>query len=351
MPTLVLEHLSKSFSGTQALADVSLSVEQGQVMALLGPSGCGKSTLLALIAGLETPDAGQVTWDGQSLAGVPPHKRQFSLMFQDFALFPHLNVSDNIAFGLRMMHMPGTEIRKRVSEVLDLVGLAGFDRRDVHNLSGGEQQRVALARALITRPRLLMLDEPLGALDRALRERLLAELDDILRDLRQTALYVTHDQAEAFAIADRLVVLNAGRVEQVNTPQEIYCCPASPFVARFLDMTNLLPAQMQGGQAQTSLGTIPVPEATFQGVATLLLRPDAARLGETGPWVLRGTIVGRSFRGVYQRVIISVNGQQLAFDFPTSLVLPDIGAPLALSLDVPEAIRVFPGAGESITPG
>ena len=201
---------------------MSFDVASSEIVCLLGPSGCGKTTLLNIIAGLEQPESGQVLVEGQDIAGTPVHRRGFGLMFQDLALFPHKNVRDNVAFGLRMANLAPQAIDLRVREVLELVGLAGFEQRDVNQLSGGEQQRVALARSLAPRPRLLMLDEPLSSLDRALRERLMNELRDILTRVGQTAIYVTHDQQEAFALADRVVILNAGRVAQIGTPQQVY---------------------------------------------------------------------------------------------------------------------------------
>jgi ABC-type Fe3+/spermidine/putrescine transport system ATPase subunit len=216
---LLVKDVHKSFGQTRALAGVSFDIQPGETLALLGPSGCGKSTLLNVIAGLETPDHGEVHWDGMPLAGMPAHKRGFGLMFQDYALFPHLSVARNVAFGLEVAKQERQAIESRVDEMLALVGLEDYAQREPDTLSGGEQQRVALARALAPGPRLLMLDEPLGALDRALREDLLKELRYILQQIHQTALYVTHDQEEAFSIADRVAVMRLGRTEQVGTPR------------------------------------------------------------------------------------------------------------------------------------
>ena len=258
---LEIEHISRRFDRTLAVQDVSFQVAPGEVVAVLGPSGCGKSTVLSIVAGLLTPDAGDICWAGQSLANVPAYQRGFGLMFQDFVLFPHRNVFDNVAFGLQIAGLPAPEIQQRVSEALELVGLPGFGGRDVNTLSGGEQQRVALARSLAPRPRLLMLDEPLGALDRALRERLVEDLRLILRRMHQTALYVTHDQEEAFVLADRVVLMNAGRVEQIGSPAELYNHPATEFAARFLGMDNLLPGRRVcdtgGCWIETALGRWP----------------------------------------------------------------------------------------------
>ncbi len=345
MSILSVREISKAFGSTQALDKISFEMDGGEIMALLGPSGCGKSTLLAIIAGLENPDQGEVRWDGASLAGVAPHLRGFGLMFQDFALFPHMNVYANVAFGLKMAHMSPPETDKRVKDMLDMVGLPQLGERDVNTLSGGEQQRVALARALATHPRLLMLDEPLGALDRNLRERLMADLQAILHTMHQTAIYVTHDQEEAFAIADRVILMNAGRIEQSGTPQEIYHDPRSIFVARFLEMTNLVPATVRknGNQmiANTVLGSF-VVEAKSEGEAMLLIRPDMAHLDEQGPGVLRGTLSSISFRGSRQRVSMQVGQVSMSFDFPPVVALPAAGASVAVSFDPREAIKVFP---------
>jgi ABC-type Fe3+/spermidine/putrescine transport system ATPase subunit len=268
MAGLELFDIYKSFGATQAVRGVSFEVAEREIIALLGPSGCGKSTVLALIAGLETPDSGDVRWDGISLLDTPPHLRGFGLMFQDFALFPHMSVLDNVAYGLRMARLPPGQVPLRVAEMLELVGLPGFEGRDVNTLSGGEQQRVALARSLAPHPRLLMLDEPLGSLDRNLRERLVLDLRTILRRMQQTAIYVTHDQEEAFVLADRVAVMNAGRIEQMDTPQSVYRRPASAFVARFLGFTNLLPgySQQKDGRAtiETKIGTLPALAVPFE---------------------------------------------------------------------------------------
>ena len=210
MPLLQLHQLSKFFTGTLAVQNISLSLDQGQILCLLGPSGCGKTPLLRLIAGLEIPDAGRIFFAGKDISTTPPHRRDFGLMFQEFALFPHKSTGQNVAFGLQMKCE--ADVESRVREMLELVGLAGFTERDINSLSGGERQRVALARSLAPNPRLLMLDEPLGSLDRALRERLMLEIRQILKTVGLTAIYVTHDQTEAFAVADRIGVMNQGHL-------------------------------------------------------------------------------------------------------------------------------------------
>jgi spermidine/putrescine transport system ATP-binding protein len=243
---LEVQHIQKNYEGRPLLNDISFQLEEGETICLLGASGSGKSTLLRIIAGLETPDSGSVSFDGVDLTTVPPHLRDFGLVFQDYALFPHLNVFDNVAFGLKMRRLPSIEINQRVVSALGTVNLSGFETRRVTELSGGEQQRVALARALATRPRLLMFDEPLGALDRTLREDLLNQLRLILHHTNIPSIYVTHDQEEAFAIADRVLILHGGRIICEGTPVEVWSNPGSAFVAGFLGLGNILAGRILG---------------------------------------------------------------------------------------------------------
>lgn len=278
---LELRNLFKSFGSQLVVNDISVTLAEGQTLVIIGPSGCGKSTLLSIIAGLIQPDNGEVLWNGQSLVEVPTHERSFGLMFQDYALFPHLNVADNVAFGLH-----ASDRLTLASESLERVGLAGFEKRDVQTLSGGEQQRVALARALAPRPRLLMLDEPLGALDRALREQLTVELRELLHDNKQTAIYVTHDQQEAFGIADSVMVMRAGQIEQIDAPEVVYNTPANEWVKNFLGPGRLVEGEIgkgADGQAEisTSVGVWPLPahaeSATPGDKVVMLLRAEGVR--------------------------------------------------------------------------
>ena len=243
---LEVRHLFKTYEGKPLLNDISFQVDTGETICLLGASGSGKSTLLRIIAGLEESDAGFVSFNGIDLASTPPHLRDFGLVFQDYALFPHLNVNDNVAFGLKMRRLPQSEIVERVASSLKLVNLSGFENRKVTDLSGGEQQRVALARALATRPRLLMFDEPLGALDRTLREDLLHELRTILHHTQIPAIYVTHDQEEAFTLADRVLILHDGAIVRAGTPSDVWAEPESAFVARFLGLGNVFEGGVRG---------------------------------------------------------------------------------------------------------
>jgi ABC-type Fe3+/spermidine/putrescine transport system ATPase subunit len=328
---LHLIDVSKNYNGAPALVSVNLTVTEGEIVCLLGPSGCGKTTLLRVVAGLEQPDAGRLLLDGEDLVRVPVHRRNFGLMFQEFALFPHRSVGENIAFGLRMgaagKQMRAAEIAQRVEQMLALVDLSGYGSRSVFALSGGERQRVALARSLAPNPRLLMLDEPLGSLDRALREELMVELRTILKQVGVTALYVTHDQEEAYAVSDRLVVMNRGRIEQVGAPQAVYSRPANEFVARFLGLQNLVPAIRD--PAHPALWRTPVGQFELDGEPaqgqTLLIRPQAVRTWTTdGNEPQVNQIVGRLecclFRGSHYRIEVAVDGadsaQRLVFELP-----------------------------------
>jgi spermidine/putrescine transport system ATP-binding protein len=240
LPEIRLVDLAKHFRDVRAVDSVSMDIRSGEFFSLLGPSGCGKTTTLRMIGGFELPTYGRIELRGRDVTLDPPDKRPVNMVFQSYALFPHLDVGGNIAFGLRRRRVPGSEARRRVAEILDLVNLAGYERRRPHELSGGQQQRVALARALVNRPNVLLLDEPLGALDLKLRKRLQIELKRIQTEVGITFVYVTHDQEEALTMSDRIAVMNHGRVEQLGTPEELYERPATRFVADFIGTTNLL---------------------------------------------------------------------------------------------------------------
>jgi ABC-type Fe3+/spermidine/putrescine transport system ATPase subunit len=240
MALLSIQQLTKCFGPIRAVSDLSLEVERGEFFGLLGPSGCGKTTVLRMIAGLETPDQGRIDFDGKDVSGLPPESRGFGFVFQNYALFPHLNVQDNVAFGLRARKIPKEEIARRVSRALEMVQLPGFERRPVSEISGGQQQRVALARAISIEPALLLLDEPLSNLDSALREETRKELRDLVTRLGLTAIYVTHDQDDAFELCDRIAVMDEGRILQTGSPRELYERPEHVAVARFLGRNNLI---------------------------------------------------------------------------------------------------------------
>ncbi|MCB0060951.1 MAG: ABC transporter ATP-binding protein [Caldilineaceae bacterium] len=356
---LTVEHVSKAYTaGQPVLNDISLRMAEGEVLCLLGPSGCGKSTLLRIIAGLETADTGTLTLDGRDLTSIPVHRRHFGLMFQDFALFPHRTVAENVAFGLRMAGMARKAIAARVAEVLALVALEGYEDRSIFALSGGERQRVALARSLAPNPRLLMLDEPLGSLDRTLRDELVTELRSILKAIHVTALYVTHDQQEAFTIADRLVVMRKGEIEQIGAPAVVYQQPASAFVARFLGFHNLL----SFSHAQRIIPNFPLEEAATETPLLIMIRPDAVKAiacgsgqpvdAETAPWLV-GRVQQLVFLGAAYRLTITAThaavpgALHLSFDIPTIQIAPHLAG---LTVDSLVALSLESSAICSIQP-
>ncbi|MGE0085715.1 MAG: ABC transporter ATP-binding protein [Desulfococcaceae bacterium] len=345
MELLEVSDLHKAFDDRSALESVSFGLDRGHILCLLGPSGCGKTTLLRLIAGLETPDQGKILFDGKDMTAVPPHLREFGMMFQEYALFPHKNVYENLAFGLEMQGMDSPAIRRHVTEMLELVGMQGFEKRDTALLSGGERQRVALARSLAPRPRLLMLDEPLGSLDRALRERLIAELRKILRQVNVTAIYVTHDQAEAFAIADRIALFNRGKLIQKGTPEELYKSPSSITAARFLGFHNLLDGKIAAdGIIETALGQIRSGCTTHRNgeSVTVLIPPECAQVAgdsdtvrKEGIFLIYGRVRESIFQGSFYRVHLEIrDGQVLVFHLPNTISRPEPGENLALEADM-----------------
>ena len=301
---LEVHHFFKTYEGKPLLNDISFAVDTGETVCLLGASGSGKSTLLRIIAGLEEADSGFVSFDGQDLTSIPAHRRDFGLVFQDYALFPHLNVSENVAFGLKMRRLPHDEIAERVVSSLELVNLSGFEKRQVTDLSGGEQQRVALARALATRPRLLMFDEPLGALDRTLREDLLNELRSILHHTNIPAIYVTHDQEEAFTIADRVLILHDSEIVREGTPVAVWADPRSAFVARFLGLGNVLQGEVKGKgkegewEVETGFGgfTVRCEHKHQMGEKIHLLARPLAALAKRGPNIIHGVVADVIFQ-------------------------------------------------------
>lgn len=320
---LEAQQIVKSYGAQPVLRGISFGVAAGEIVCLLGPSGCGKSTLLRVIAGLDREYSGTVCFDGAPIDQVAVHQRGFGFMFQEYALFPHRTVGQNIAFGLRMQRQPGAVVERRVREMLDLVGLSGYARRSIFELSGGERQRVALARSLAPQPRLLMLDEPLGALDRTLRERLSEELREIIKRVDLTSVYVTHDQAEAFAVADRILLMNRGQIVQDGSPADVYRHPASVFAARFLGFNNLLPATPIAADGpdmimQTPIGPLRVARARADHAAVVLIRPEAALLPRSGGEnIIEGEVLRRSFRGDAERLVVRhASGTELELDLP-----------------------------------
>ncbi len=333
MAFLELRHIHKGYEGKPLLRDLSFTVERGEIVSLLGPSGSGKTTTLRIIAGLEPIERGEVWLEETLITDLPPHRRQIVLMFQDYALFPHRTVAENVAFGLRMLGWHRSRIEARVAEMLDLVGLHGFGGRDVNLLSGGERQRVALARSLAPQPRLLLLDEPLGALDRNLRERLLEELPRILRRVGVTTITVTHDQEEAFALADRLILLHEGHVVQSGEPQAVYDHPATLWAARFLGLRNLFPAEVIGAPPRLHLpfGDFPFPQGRVGARGWVLLHPWGVKVdgGE-----VEAEVEAVAFHGTtFTLTLLLAEGAKLHLTLPATPRRFRIGEHLALRID------------------
>ena len=304
-----LENITKRFDDVVAVDDLSLDVENGKFYALLGPSGCGKTTTLRMIGGFEDPTSGTIYLGDRTVTGLPPHKRDVNTVFQSYALFPHLTIFENVAFGLRRSKVKGSEVRTRTEEMLQVVGLKGYGNRKPRQLSGGQQQRVALGRALVNRPRVLLLDEPLGALDLKLRKEMQFELKRIQHDMGITFVHVTHDQEEAMTMADSIVVMNDGRIEQMGEPAELYESPATAFVANFLGVSNLLHGTVEGsGAVRLDGGTVlrvsPAALDGHRGAVSVGIRPEKLRIADSGTNTLSGEIVDRAYVGVSTQYVV-----------------------------------------------
>ena len=322
---LTLENIVKTFpprggsSEVTAVNGVSIAIEKGELVTLLGPSGCGKTTTLRLIAGFEFPTSGSIRLDGNEINILPPHKREMSMVFQSYAIFPHLNLYENIAYGLNVKHVPGSAIKTRVARVMELVQLTGLEARAPNQLSGGQQQRVALARALVMEPKVLLMDEPLSNLDAKLREQMRTEIRHIQQRLGITSVYVTHDQIEAMTLSDRVVVMNQGIIEQIGPPMEVYRHPRTRFVADFIGRANFVSGQVQGrdpgvlhvdalGANFHLTGLTEMPAAATQ--VTMIVRPEMIRVRQTGGH-LRGIVRRAAYLGDSIDYDIEVNGQVL----------------------------------------
>jgi spermidine/putrescine transport system ATP-binding protein len=308
--------LTKRFDDVVAVDDISLDIDRGHFFALLGPSGCGKTTTLRMIGGFEEPTEGRIELGGVDVAPLPPYKRDVNTVFQSYALFPHLSIFENVAFGLRRRGVRKGDLRTRVIEALELVGLAGLERRKPRQLSGGQQQRIALARALVNRPRVLLLDEPLGALDLKLRKEMQLELKRIQHEVGITFVHVTHDQEEAMTMADRIVIMNSGRIEQLGTPTELYESPRTAFVAGFLGVSNLLEGEVLGEDAVELLdGTVVrvPPEALKRtGTVEIGVRPEKLRIGGTEENSLTGIVTESAYIGVSTQYILETPAGPIA---------------------------------------
>jgi spermidine/putrescine transport system ATP-binding protein len=348
-----LERLTKRFDDVVAVDDISLDIEHGRFFALLGPSGCGKTTTLRMIGGFEEPTAGRIYLGERDVSGLPSYKRDVNTVFQSYALFPHLSIFENVAFGLRRRGTRGDELKRRVLDALELVGLSGLERRRPRQLSGGQQQRIALARALVNHPRVLLLDEPLGALDLKLRKQMQLELKRIQHEVGITFVHVTHDQEEAMTMADQIVVMNSGRIEQAGTPTDLYEKPATAFVASFVGVSNLLLATVSGpGQVRLSEGTeVSVPAATLAGrtgEVAIGIRPEKIRLGAGELNVLAGTVAESAYIGVSTQYIVDTPAGSVSVcvqnDRPGATALA-AGERLTLSWDPESTFAVEPPEG------
>lgn len=347
-----LKGIVKRFDDETILKSLDLSIKDGEFVTLLGPSGCGKTTTLRIIAGFETPDEGEVLFAGKNINKVPPNKRNINTVFQRYALFPHLNVKDNIAFGLKLRKTPQSEIDRKVEEMLELVNLKGFGSRSTASLSGGQQQRVAIARAIVNEPKVLLLDEPLGALDLKLRKEMQMELKKLHERLDMTFLYVTHDQEEALTMSDTVVVMNHGEILQKGTPIDIYNEPANAFVADFIGESNIIPGIMKQDKIIEFLGT--VYDCVDTGFdknenVDVVIRPEDIVLLEEGETsiqqpanLLKGRVLSCLFKGVHYEMLIDVpDGKGRSFTFMAhSTIAENIGAEMYLDVD-PDNIHIM----------
>jgi putative spermidine/putrescine transport system ATP-binding protein len=344
---LELSHLWKSFNELPVIRDLSLYIHGGELCCLLGPSGCGKTTTLKIIAGFVEQDAGTVNLAGRDVTRLPPQKRDVGMVFQNYALFPHLNVFENVAYGLRRRRWPKDQIQAKVADILRLVRLEGYERRPIHQLSGGQQQRIALARALIIEPELLLLDEPLSNLDAHLRIDLRNEIRHIQNELRITTLYVTHDQEEAMSIADRIAVMNQGVIEQIGSPEAIYGQPATEFVAGFIGRVNLLQGEIMGEKLKILERSFPISGRHLpQGKVTCAIRPERIRLQQPASSTLTADIQAATYLGSivhYQLSVSSDYSIQAEVPGPQAVFKP--GEQVGLELDL-EDIQLFAGASQ-----
>lgn len=336
--------VSQSFAGTTALQTIDLTVAEGEFLTLLGPSGCGKTTTLRLVAGFLEPTSGQIRIAGNPVEQMPAYKRPVNTVFQHYALFPHMNVAENVGFGLRMQGLSKSTIATRVERALALVRLEGLAARKPRELSGGQQQRVALARALVLEPKVLLLDEPLGALDLQLRRAVQVELKQLQRELGMTFIYVTHDQEEALAMSDRIAVMRAGRIEQLGTPEEVYNRPETSFVATFLGEANILKGIGSGSSLQWAGHQLRLTEQLAEGEATVAIRPEHLRLvdgdrPETN--LIEGQVLERLFLGTGTRLVLQVGDERLSAVVPP-LAQAAIGQRVQVTFDPAQAVVVRP---------
>ncbi len=335
-----LKNISVAFDGQQIIENMNLYIRDKEFITFLGPSGCGKTTTLRMIAGFQEPDSGEVIFDGKKINGVPPHKRQLNTIFQRYALFPHLNVYENIAFGLRLQKKKEKEIKEAVTDILAKVNLKGFERRDISSLSGGQQQRVAIARALVVKPRVLLLDEPLGALDLKLRKDMQVELKNIQKSLGITFIYVTHDQEEALSMSDTIVVMDSGVIQQIGTPTDIYNEPKNAFVADFIGESNIIEGvmkddfwvEMAGHKFKCLDKGFGVDEKV-----DVVVRPEDVDVVDVDNAMISGVVTSITFKGVYYEIIVEIKGFKWMIQ---STDYQSVGSTIGLNVE-PDAIHIM----------
>lgn len=335
-----LKNIGISFDGEQILDDLNLEIRDGEFVTFLGPSGCGKTTTLRIIGGFTQPDTGEVIIDGKNMNGAPPYNRQVNTIFQRYALFPHLNVFENVAFGLRVNKVDSKEIEKRVASMLESVNLSGFEKRQVHSLSGGQQQRVAIARALVNNPKILLLDEPLGALDLKLRKDMQNELKNIQQQLGITFIFVTHDQEEALSMSDTVVVMNEGRIQQIGTPEDIYNEPQNAFVADFIGESNILDGIMRADRLVEMFGhKFDCVDVGFEKnePVDVVVRPEDIDVVEPEKGQLSGTVSSITFKGVHYEIIVDINDFKWMIQSTDS---PAVGDVIGISIP-PQDIHIM----------
>ncbi len=335
-----LKNVSVAFDGQQIIENMNLYIRDKEFITFLGPSGCGKTTTLRMIAGFQEPDSGEVIFDGKVINGVPPHKRQLNTIFQRYALFPHLNVYENIAFGLRLKKTPEKEIKEAVTEMLSLINLKGFERRNIASLSGGQQQRVAIARALVVKPRVLLLDEPLGALDLKLRKDMQVELKNIQQRLGITFIYVTHDQEEALSMSDTIVVMDSGVIQQIGTPTDIYNEPKNAFVADFIGESNIIEGVMRADfwveMAGHKFKCLDKGFGVDENV-DVVVRPEDVDVVPVENSMISGVVTSITFKGVYYEIIVEIKGFKWMIQ---STDYQAVGSTIGLNVE-PDAIHIM----------
>ncbi|CAI3203396.1 spermidine/putrescine ABC transporter ATP-binding protein [Clostridium neonatale] len=343
---LELKNLNKSYGEQKVLDNLSLNIKKNEFLTLLGPSGCGKTTTLKIIAGFENADSGDLIFKNNDISTLPPYKRKVNTVFQKYALFPHMNIFDNIAFGLKLKKLPKDEIKNKVEEMLSLVALNGFEKRSVDSLSGGQQQRVAIARALINKPEILLLDEPLGALDLKLRKEMQIELKKIQQEVGITFVFVTHDQEEALTMSDTIIVMNKGIIQQMGTPQDIYNEPANAFVADFIGESNILNGTMiDNFKVEFCNKTFECVDEGFEKMEPIdvVIRPEDIKMVDADNGMLKGTVTSQIFKGVHYEMIVSTE----EFDFILhNTKCAEVGSIIGLDI-YPEDIHIMRKSGQN----